>query len=146
MLVGTSHTSGINTAEEIHTPEDVIVPDKLKVTGSFSLGNEQGTIIGQNIFVTVPFGTDVTKLTARFITNAISVTVGKISQISGETQNDFTSPVMFTVMLADGSTHTYNVIVTTALNFEKNIINFSILNVAGIITEQGITVNLPYGT
>jgi hypothetical protein len=63
------------------------------------------------IKVTVPYGTDVTALVATFTTTGSSVKVGSTVQVSGTTANNFTSPVIYTVKAADGSTASYKVTV-----------------------------------
>ena len=73
-----------------------------------------GTISGTAIAVTVPYGTDVTKLVAAFTTTGASVVVGTTTQVSGTTANNFTGPVTYTVSAADGSTSSYTVTVTVA--------------------------------
>ena len=71
-----------------------------------------GTISGTGITATVPYGIDVTGLVATFSTTGVSVAVGSTVQISGETANDFTDPVIYTVTAADGSTQEYIVTIT----------------------------------
>jgi hypothetical protein len=66
------------------------------------------------IAVTVPYGTSVTALVAAFTTPASNVQVGSVSQVSGQTANDFTSPVVYTTIGQSGSTKTYTVTVTLA--------------------------------
>ena len=64
--------------------------------------------------VTVPYGTNVTALVATFTTTGSSVKVGSTVQVSGTTANNFTSPVIYTVTAADGSTMSYTVTVAVA--------------------------------
>jgi formylglycine-generating enzyme required for sulfatase activity len=97
------------------------------------------------IAITVPYGTDVTSLTP-----AITHTGTSISPASGETQN-FKNSVTYTVTAADGSTQTYQVTVTPALNPAKAIIDFNIISpvtATGVITEADhtITITVPWGT
>lgn len=70
-----------------------------------------GVISGTDISLTVPYGTDVTALAP---TIAVS-TDASVSPASGVAQN-FTSPVVYTVTAADGSTKSYVVNVTIAAN------------------------------
>ena len=65
----------------------------------------------KTIAVTVPFGTDVTALIATCVTTGVEVKVGDIVQVSGTTPNDFTNPVAYTAIAADGTTATYTVTV-----------------------------------
>ena len=71
-----------------------------------------GTINGNNIAVTVPFGTNV--LVAQFATSGVSVRVGTTFQVSGVTSNDFSSPITYTVTAVDSSTMNYTVTVTVS--------------------------------
>lgn len=66
----------------------------------------------KTITVTVPYGTDVTDLTAAFTASPHStVTVGGTQQKSEETVNNFSNPVVYTVTANDGSTAAYTVTV-----------------------------------
>lgn len=49
----------------------------------------------------------MTALVATFETTGVSVKVGNTVQVSGKTANDFSTPVIYTVSAADGSTVTY---------------------------------------
>ena len=71
-----------------------------------SIGQSANTIL-----VNVPSGTNVAGLVANFTTTGRSVTVGGTIQTSGVTSSDFTSPVIYTVTAADGSTQNYLVTV-----------------------------------
>jgi trimeric autotransporter adhesin len=70
--------------------------------------------INNSVNITVPFGTNLTKLVASFSTSGVSIKIGSILQISSVTQNDFTNPVTYTVTAEDGSTRNYKVTVITA--------------------------------
>jgi hypothetical protein len=70
-----------------------------------------GSINGTQITVTVPTGTVVTALVAAFTSTGQTVYVGSTMQASGETANDFTNPVTYTVTAADMSTQSYTVTV-----------------------------------
>src|SRR4029077_7497390 len=60
---------------------------------AFALAGQAGTIdeAHKTIGVTVPSGSDVTKLVATFLTTGASVKVGSTAQVSGTTANDFTN-------------------------------------------------------
>jgi putative cell wall-binding protein len=73
---------------------------------SFRIGKTAATISGKDITLTVPRGTDVTKLTPTIVHNGKSV-----SPASGVAK-DFTTPVKYTVTAEDGTTNTYTVTVT----------------------------------
>ncbi|MDA8100562.1 MAG: hypothetical protein M0042_13175 [Nitrospiraceae bacterium] len=117
---------------------------------SFSIQGIPGSIYesAKIITVPVPYGTDVTAMVASFTTTGKTVNVGVVEQISGTTQNDFTSPVVYTITAVDGSTAQYTVIVSAALNPAKELTSFAILGKPGIIDEstKTIAVFLPYGT
>ena len=117
---------------------------------SFTSPAATGTIMGTNIAVTVPFGTDVTALVATFTSTGASVKVGSAVQTSGTTTNSFSGPVTYTVVASDGSTQAYVVTVTVAANSGKSITAFSFasLSVTGTINESAktISVAVPYNT
>jgi hypothetical protein len=108
------------------------------------------TIDGSSISVTVPNGTNVSALIATFASTGGSVLVGSVPQVSGNTVNDFTGPVSYTVRAVDGSTKTFIVVVTIALPSDKSITAFSFtsLAVSGTINEatKTITLLVPHGT
>jgi len=125
-----------------------------KAITAFSFMNPAGTgTINENaktISVTVPNGTNVTALAATFTTTGVSVKVDGTSQMSGITQNNFTSPVAYTVTAADGSATVYTVTVTVASSSAKAITVFSFTSPAatGAIDENAktIAVTVPNGT
>ena len=88
-------------------------PAAAKSITSFSLNGYTGTIneAQKTISVTVPNGTSLTNLVATFTTSGINVNVGGTEQISGTTENDFTNPVVYTVVAADATTQDYTVTV-----------------------------------
>ena len=89
-----------------------VATNTAKAITAFSIDGSMGVINGTNIAVAVPFGTSLTDLIATFITTGQSVEVGATAQSSGVTPNDFTSPVMYTVTAANGTTQSYVVTVT----------------------------------
>jgi len=127
-----------------------------------------GTVITENatpktIAVTMPFGTtDLTALVATFTTTGSSVKISGVTQNTGALPtNDFTNsvttPLVYTVTAANGTTATYNVSVTVALNSAKTISAFSLAGVSGVpaSTATAITgsaspfdilVTMPNGT
>jgi N-acetylneuraminic acid mutarotase len=127
-----------------------------KAITAFSLGIPSGTSAATgiisvfNIAVTVPFGTNITALAATFTTSGQSVAINGVTQVNGVTQNNFTSPVTYTVTAADGTTQNYVVTVTVASASSNDMIAFSLNGTPGVISAGGlsqtITVNLPNGT
>jgi hypothetical protein len=121
-----------------------------KAITAFSLAGVVGTIneTKRTIAVTMPFGTDVTALVATFTKIGVSVNVGSTLQISGVTDNDFTSPVVYKVTAADASTQDYTVTVKVALSSAKAITKFDLDGMVATINEAAktITVIMPFGT
>ena len=68
------------------------------------------------VAIEVANGTSVSALVATFIASGLSVVdVSDVVQVSGTTANDFTSPVVYTITAADGSTEQdWTVTVTVA--------------------------------
>lgn len=79
---------------------------------SFAIGDISASKINENsIAVRLPYNTDVAALKASFTSNGSKVYVGDIEQISGETVNDFSSPVTYRVNSLDGEERIYVVTV-----------------------------------
>ena len=97
--------------------------------------------------ITLPAGTDVTKLIAEFRTSPNSIVkIGDDVQTSGETENDFSAPVTYTVINADGKEKDYTIVVTVVKSSEKAITAFSLLERKATITGTDITLALPLST
>ena len=105
-----------------------------------------------SVRVEVPAGTNVSALVAVFSFTGAAVEVDGVSQVSGQTVNDFSSAVEYRARAADGSVAKYAVSVTFAAppSSEKSITAFRFLNpaVAGIVDPQAraILVTVPRGT
>lgn len=99
-----------------------------------------GVVSGAAVTVTVPTGTAVTRLVP-----ALTHTGATVSPASGAPQ-DFSAPVAYTVMAADGSTRAYLVSVTVAPSSAKDLTRFQVLGVDGAITGASIALTLPAGT
>ncbi len=137
---------------------DLTGPTAKAITSfSFSLQGETSNIVeaDKSIAITVPYGTEVNALTATFTVPAgagVSIMVGTtpIQQKSGETQNNFTSPVSYTVTAQDGSKVDYTVKVTVAANTAKKISKFVLAGKEGdideIATDKTISFVFQYGT
>jgi len=106
------------TAEDNSTQDYIVtvtvVPSPLKEITAFALGEFTGTIdeTEKTIAIDLPAGTDVTALIATFTTTGVSVRVGETFQASGQTTNNFTNPVVYTVTAADTTTQDYIVTIT----------------------------------
>lgn len=115
-----------------------------------------GVIKDGEITVEVPSGTEVTTLVASFRANGESVRVGNTTQASGSTPNNFSKPVVYTVVAEDGTTKNYTVSVVrpdkdiTSFIFEKAKNPQLPADAVGVITGSGaskiITVELYTGT
>jgi hypothetical protein len=111
-----------------------------KVINAFFLGSNEGVINGETIVITVPYGTDVTKL-------APTVTIsGKSLNPASGVEQDFTNPITYTVTADDDSHKNYTVTVIVAASDTKEISRFAIGQNAGIISGTVITITAPYGT
>ena len=109
---------------------------------SFKIGDVSGIISGTDIAITLPAGTDVTKLKP-------TITISKDATVSPKsgTQKDFTNPVQYVVTAEDGTTKkTYTVIVTVAASTACDITAFSIGDAEGTIDGSNIAVEVPHGT
>ncbi len=113
------------------------------------------TIDGTTVTATMPFGASITGLVATFSITGASVTVGGTAQTSGTTPNNFTSPVIYRVVAADGSTKDYTVTVTVADGSAKDLIVmlFRATNnpgfpadVTAMINGTTVTATVPYNT
>ncbi|NQU65990.1 MAG: Ig-like domain-containing protein, partial [SAR324 cluster bacterium] len=67
----------------------------------------EGVISSSSITLMVPYATDITALIATFTTTGQTVMVGNTEQISGDTTNDYSGPVNYTVIAADDSSQDY---------------------------------------
>ena len=138
--------AGTKDTKQSYTVTTTIAGGSKKSITAFSLNNIPGVIIGQNISVTVPYGTDVRSLIATFTTDGTNVVLGSTPQISGVTINNFTTPLTYTVIAADGSTNSYTIVVTIARSPANAITVFSLNGTPATIIGQNISVTVPYGT
>ncbi|MFC1671243.1 beta strand repeat-containing protein, partial [Spirochaetota bacterium] len=111
---------------------------------SYSINGISGVISGTNINLTLPYGTDLTSLTAAFTHQGTSIKIGSTEQTSGVTQNNFTSPVVYSVTAENGSMQNYTVFVSLDTGNLKDILSYSLSGVSGVISSNTITVALPY--
>ena len=122
---------------------------------SFNFSNPVGTVStsGNTITLTLPNGTSpsvLASLVANFTSSPKStVTIGQVSQVSGQTVNDFSTSKVYTVTAEDGSTKNYTITVTiqqSQKSTEKDFLTYSINGVPGVISGNTITLTLPSGT
>ncbi|WP_024480882.1 DUF5018 domain-containing protein [Cellulophaga baltica] len=107
---------------------------------SFIVNGVAGTITGTTIDVVLPEGTDLTALAPVIIHNGASISP------ESETSQDFTNPVIYTVTAQDQTIQEYTVTLTVEGNEAKDITDFAIDGVDGIITGTNISLTLPAGT
>ena len=109
-----------NGTTQAYTVTVTVALNPAKAITAFSFQGLAPAVIGSikegthTIALTVPHGTNLTKLVATFATTGASVKVGSTLQTSGTTANDFRSPVTYTVTAANASTRAYVVTVTVA--------------------------------
>ena len=99
----------------------IVLPPKSseKELLSFGILNPlvNGVIIGTNVTVSVPFGTNVSSLVAVFtISNKASVSVSTLNQISGVTINNFSKSIIYKVTAEDGTTKEYTITLKISQN------------------------------
>ena len=107
-----------------------------------------GSIEGNDIFVEVPYGTDFTRLKATFKTSSPKfsvVTVDGVGQVTGKTANDFTNPVEFVVTAQTGDKTSYMAHVYSIPDTAKQITEYSINNISGLLDGNNILVTMPAG-
>jgi hypothetical protein len=124
-------------------------PNSRKAITAFSFTDPEatGTINepAKTISVTVPYGTDVTALTASFTATGAGVKVGSTLQTSGTTPNDFTNPLSYLVIAADNTTALYIVTVAIAPSPAKSITDFSfpdLFQATGKINQSTKTISV----
>jgi len=92
-----------------------------KIT-SYSLPaiNATGIITGTQISVIAPTLTTLSPQIATFTTTGQSVSVAGVTQTSGITSNDYTSPLIYKVTAADGTSQNYTVTLTAPRSYGGN--------------------------
>jgi len=114
VVVTNNHNGAGDAMNAFSDPIAITIGSSLTQLSDFTFdgASKTDTAAVRQITVTVPFGTDVTKLKAKFSSSAFStVWVGNTQQSSGSTANDFTHPVTFTVKSNRGTTANYTVTV-----------------------------------
>jgi hypothetical protein len=103
------------------------------------------------ISVSVPYGFDASNLASTFtISEGASAYIGNVQQVSGTTKNNFSAPVTYSIVAADGvTTNDWTVIVVAGKSNEASIIAYAISGqVSSDIntTNHTITVIMPGGS
>ncbi len=124
---------------------------------AFSLNGITGVIDQTTgaIAVELPARTLLNSIKASFSSAGKSVAVGDVVQISGETSNNFSTPVKYIVTAEDGSKKEYNVSAALLKDTAKEFIEFGFKksenpslssNVQATFSGDEINVVLPYGS
>ncbi|MBU1106981.1 MAG: hypothetical protein KKB51_09965 [Candidatus Riflebacteria bacterium] len=137
-----------DTTTEIYTVTVTVAANPAKAITAFNFASPAATgvvdEVAKTIAVMVPYGTNVTALVP-----AITHTGASVSPNTGEEQN-FTSPVSYTVTAADTTTQVYVVTLTVAANTAKAITAFNFASPAttGVVNESAKTIALtvPFGS
>lgn len=148
--------SGCSSDDEQSSTCDILEFKFLTSENSKLSKDVVGVIKDGEISVEVPSGTEVTSLVTNFRTNGESVRVGNTTQASGSTPNDFSKPIVYTVVAHDGTIKNYTVSVVRP---DKDITSFVFskaknpqlpADAVGVITGSGaskiISVELYAGT
>jgi V8-like Glu-specific endopeptidase len=116
------------------------------------IGNTSINATSKTIGITLPYGTSVTNLAAKFtLSTGAMAKVGTTAQVSGSTVNSFANPVVYAVTAQDGTTtKNWTVTVTVASNNQSDITAFTLPGQVGssVInsSSQTIGITMPYGT
>jgi D-alanyl-D-alanine carboxypeptidase len=105
---------------------NAITSFSFQTTGNQIPVSSQAAIQGSNIALFLPPGTNTGVLIATFsVAGNATVTVNGVTQTSGVTPNNFTSPVTYTVTTAGGAPQTFSVSVTTGISaIDQNVTAF----------------------
>jgi hypothetical protein len=130
-----------------------VEPSASKAISAFSFAIPLATCsideTAKTIAVTVPYGTPLSALVASYQTSGASVKVSSVIQTSGVTPNDFSQPLRYEVVAADGTSAFYAVTVTLASNDAKTLKAFSFASpdASGTIDESAktIAISVPFG-
>jgi Ice-binding-like len=132
---GTSATYNITVTVAEVSDKEITAYSFAGFTGAAGTINEEEKAIA----VTVPKGTDVTNLLATYTTTGVSVMVGTTIQTSVATPNNFTSPVIYTVTAADGSSELYTVTVTESATAGPAPVNLGTAGNFVILAKSGVS-------
>lgn len=99
--------TNLDSSNGLHFDNTVPISNPALIT--FSLNGNPGIITGNNITVQMPYKAYLADLIATFTATG-QVTVNGVSQISGQTVNNFTNPVVYTVV-ENNNTENYTVTV-----------------------------------
>jgi len=132
-------------------------PSTDKTILSFSINGIDGTIDENtgSISVVLPPKSVLTEKTASFSALCGSIEINGVVQRSGETVNDFTTPLIYKVTAEDGSSRNYTVTASvlpadwkeiTSFIFRKSENEVLPADVTGVIQGETIFIELPFGS
>lgn len=107
---------------------------------SFRIDSTLATIDGTDITLTLPYGTDLTRLAPEITHSGVEI------DPASDSEQDFSTPVTYTVSAQDGSTKEYTVTIHTAASDQKEITALEINGVKAQINGTQIALTLPSGT
>ena len=149
VVVANNHSeNGEDVKNVVSDPVTITITSSNKSISAFEFEDiSTESTIDENaktIAVTVPYGTDITKLKATFTASAFStVTVGGTAQVSGTTENNFTSPVVYKVTADDGTSSDYTVTVSvTPVETDNTIKSVSAVAVSTSSDEKELGVSV----
>lgn len=125
VVVANNHTGdGLSVKNTLSSPQAITITSNRTAISDFSFPTSTKTVIdttAHTIVVTVPYGTDLTTLKAKFaISDFAAATVGGTAQTSETTANNFTSGVDYVITAKDGSTKTTWHVTTTVTPVETD--------------------------
>jgi hypothetical protein len=129
-------------------------PSDSKAVKSFFIveSNSGARILGKNINITVPFSTNLENLTAEFHQTGGRVKIGEIYQISGETKNNFSNPLKYTIIAQNQTSSFFTVFSDKGSPSSNNLLSFSLAQnstseqYSGLLSGNIVEVFLPNGT
>lgn len=133
-------------------------PQDAKEFINFSLHDSHASIEGNLLKLVLPWRTRLNGLVARFETTGISVNVDGTNQVSGMTPNDFTSPIVYTILAENSTTKQYTVIVSLAkfpksalhhwdfVTIDSNVISDTLQGYEAVLTGNSVLGDEVYGT
>jgi hypothetical protein len=149
IVVANNHTGDGESLKNVQSdPITITITSSKSAIRAFSFADiSTETEIDEDaktIVVTVPHGTNVTNLKASFTASAFStVTVDGVAQTSGTTENDFSSPKMYTVTANNGTTSEYTVTVNvTPVETTNTIASITAKAVSESADDKELTVYL----
>ncbi len=140
-----------------YTVTVVKAPSTEKVISSFTLNGTEGVIDQTTgaINVLLPPKSTLKDKTASFSAICSGIEVNGVEQRSGETENDFTTPLIYIVTAEDGSSRNYTVTASvlpadwkeiTSFLFRKSENESLSADAAGEIQGETINIELPFGS